>query len=130
MCETMMRIGFPKEESKRYISEIAEIIRPMNPVVIYLENTDIAASVEKAAKERPGWLDAVIDYHVNGMYGKAMGAEGFDGYIRCLEERQRRELRILAGLPVEYLVISNPQKDWEAAQEKIREYIYRNTGNC
>ena len=130
MCETMMRFGFPEEESKRYISEVAEIIRPMNPVVIYLENTDIAASVKKAAEERPGWLDAVIDYHVNGTYGKEIGAVGFEGYIRCLEERQRRELSILAQLPVEHLVITNPQKDWEAAQEKIKEYIYRNTGNC
>jgi len=123
MCETMMRFGFPEEESKRYISEIVEIIRPMNPVVIYLENMDIAASVEKAAKERPGWLDAVIDYHVNGVYGRSIGAEGFDGYIRCLEERKRRELRILADLPVEHIVITNPQRDWEAAQEKIRGYI-------
>ncbi len=125
MCETMMRFGFPEEESKRYISEIAEIVRPMNPLVIYLENTDIATSVKEASMERPGWLDAVIDYHVNGMYGKEIGAEGFDGYIRCLEERQRRELRILADLPVERLVIKNPQQDWKAAQEKIREYILR-----
>ncbi len=119
MSETMMRFGFPEEESKRYIKEIAEMIRPMNPLVIYLENTDIAASVQKAAEERPGWLDAVIDYHVNGMYGKLIGAEGFDGYIRCLEERQRRELRILAELPVECLVIKDPQKDWKAAKEGI-----------
>lgn len=119
MCETMMRFGFPEEESKRYIKEIAEMIRPMNPLVIYLENTDIAASVQKAAEERPGWLDAVIDYHVNGVYGKLIGATGFDGYIRCLEERQRRELRILAELPVECLVIKNPQKDWKAAKEGI-----------
>ena len=120
MCETMMRFGFTVEQSKAYISEIAKIIQPLHPAVIYLKNDDIQASVEKAAKEREGWLDAVIDYHVNGAYGKSIGVEGFDGYIRCLEERQRRELEILSHLPVTSHVIENPQRDWTAAYETTR----------
>ncbi len=120
MCETMMRFGFTLEQSQAYISEIAKIIQPLHPAVIYLKNDDIQASVEKAAKERVGWLDAVIDYHVNGAYGKSIGAEGFDGYIRCLEERQRRELEILSHLPVTSHVIENPQRDWTATYETIR----------
>lgn len=120
MCETMMRFGFTKEESQAYISEIANIIKAMDPAVIYLKNDDIAASVEGAAQEREGWLNAVIDYHVNGTYGKSIGAEGFDGYIRCLKERQKRELEILSRLPVTSCVIENPQRDWTAAYETIR----------
>lgn len=120
MCETMMRFGFTVEQSQAYISEIAKSIQPLHPVVIYLKNDDIAASVERAAQEREGWLDAVIDYHVNGAYGKSIGAEGFDGYIRCLEERQRRELEILSHIPVTSHVIENPQRDWTAAYETIR----------
>ncbi len=119
MCETMMRFGFSQEESRQYIAQIAEIIRPMNPVVIYLKNEDIADSVRKAAAERPGWLDGVIDYHVHGAYGKRIGAEGFDGYIQCLTERQERELRILSTLPVDSLVLENPQRDWKAAHEQL-----------
>ena len=99
MCETMMRFGFDQEESQRYIAQIAEIIAPLNSVVIYLKNDDIADSVRKAAAERPGWLDSVIDYHVHGAFGKSIGAEGFEGYIQCLAERQKRELRILSTLP-------------------------------
>lgn len=123
MCETMMRFDFPEEISRSHIAQIAEIIRPLDPVVIYLKNGEIAESVQKAAAERPGWLDSVIDYHVNGAYGKRIGAEGFDGYIRCLEERQARELRILETLPVRRLVLEDPQKDWTAAEEAIRAFI-------
>lgn len=119
MCETMMRFGFDQEESRQYIAQIAEIIRPMNPVVIYLKNEDIAESVRKAAAERPGWLDGVIDYHVHGAYGKSIGAEGFEGYIQCLTERQKRELWILSTLPVESLILENPQRDWKAAREQL-----------
>lgn len=119
MCETMMRFGFPEEESRRYIAQIAEIVRPLNPVVIYLKNEDIRESVRKAAGERPGWLDGVIDYHVQGAYGKSIGAEGFEGYIQCLTERQERELRILSMLPFGSLVLENPQRDWTAAYEQL-----------
>lgn len=119
MCETMMRFGFSEEASKRYIEKIAQIIRPMNPLVIYLKNEEIAESVKKAAAERPGWLEAVIDYHVQGAYGRSIGAKGLEGYISCLAQRQERELRILSQLPVESLVLENPQRDWVAAREEL-----------
>ena len=123
MCETMMRFGFPAEVSEAYVGEIAGIIAPMEPVVIYLQNEDIAASIEKTAGERPGWLEGVIDYHVNGAYGKSIGAEGFDGYIRCLSERQRRELEMLKRLPVRSLVVKNPHRDWDGARQTIRRFV-------
>lgn len=123
MCETMMRFGFPEEVSGEHIDEIAGIIAPMEPVVIYLHNEDIEASVRKASEERPGWLDAVIDYHTQGAYGKSIGAEGFDGYIACLRERQERELRILKRLPVEKIVLENPQRNWEEAYARLGTYL-------
>lgn len=123
MCETMMRFGFSEKRSLDYISEIAEIIRPLNPAVIYLKNDDISENVKKAAGERGGWLESVIDYHVNGAYGKSIGAQGFDGYISCLEERQKRELRILSQLSAESLVVENAHRNWDAAYEKIKEYL-------
>jgi len=123
MCETMMRFGFPEEISQRYIEAISAIIRPMNPLIVYLRNDDIENSVRNAAFERPGWLDAVIDYHVHGAYGMSIGAEGFDGYIRCLKERQARELRILSKLPVSQVVLDNPQRDWEAAQGNLKDKL-------
>ena len=123
MCETMMRFGFPLSTSKEYIDKIADIIKPLSPVVIYLKNSDIRTSVEKASKERDGWLDAVIDYHINGAFGRSIKAQGFDGYIRCLEERQKRELEILSQLDVDSIVIDNAQTDWDKTYRLIEEYI-------
>ena len=119
MCETMMRFDFPQEESFSYIAQIHEIIRPLNPKVIYLQNEDIAASVRMAAREREGWLDGVIDYHVRGGYGMRTGAKGFNGYIACLEERQNRELDCLKKLDIPSLILSNPQRDWQLAYQQI-----------
>ena len=119
MCETMMRFDFPREESFSYIAEIHEIIRPLSPKVIYLQNDDIAASVLLAAKEREGWLDGVIDYHLRGGYGMRTGAKGFEGYIACLAERQSRELDYLKKLEIPSLILPNPQRDWVHAYRQI-----------
>lgn len=129
MCETMMRFGFTEEQSSDYISEIADIVAPLSPVVIYLRNDDIGQCVEKASAEREGWLSAVIDYHCGGAYGRSIGAEGMDGYIACLEERQKRELRILDRLPVTSFILDNAHRDWSGAYEKIGEWICK-PENC
>lgn len=123
MCETMMRFGFSQEQSMQFISRICEIIRSLHPVVVYLKNDHIAERITKVAEEREGWLDAVIDYHVNGAYGKSIDAKGFEGYISCLEERQKRELAILSQIPVESIVLENPHRNWEIAYEKIEKHI-------
>ena len=123
MCETMLRFDFPEAVSREYIAEIARIIRPLAPAVVYLKNDDLAASVRRAAAERPGWLGAVIDYHASGAYGQRTGAAGFEGYIRCLEERQRREIRILAGLGLEHYIAADPQRDWAAAEADILAFL-------
>lgn len=123
MCETMMRFGFSREESQNYIEQIVKIIQPMNPVVIYLKNNDIADSIEQTSKKRPGWLEAVIDYHISGKYGQSIQAKGLNGYLDCLEERQKRELEILSKLPLQKLVVENPQRSWSIAQQNIAAYL-------
>ncbi|WP_304432533.1 hypothetical protein [Acutalibacter muris] len=112
MCETMMRFNFSMEQSLEYIEKIAEIIAPMDPAVIYLKSDNIAESVRAVSEERPGWLESVIGYHVNGAYGESIGAKGFEGYIACLEERQRRELEILERLGINRLVLEGPRQEW------------------
>ena len=120
MCETMIRFNLNWEQSRAYIEEICGIIKAINPLVLYLKNDNIADSVKKAAVERGNdWLNAVIDYHCNGAYGREKRLSGFDGYISALKERQRRELEILSNLDIEYVVLDNPQTNWEAAYQEL-----------
>lgn len=124
MCETMMRFNFDPAVSFEHINSICDAIKPLSSTVIYLENNDIAQSVKSAVKERGDeWLNAVINYHCNGAYGKANGLSGFDGYIKALEERQVRELEILKKLPLNYTVIHDPQNNWEKAYSEIEKLL-------
>lgn len=101
MCETMMRFGMPESASRDYIAEIAEIIAPLHLCIIYLDSPDVRASVDAVLAERgQEWLQFVIDYHVNQGYGLQQQLSGYEGYIKCLEERRQRELRILQTLEI------------------------------
>lgn len=124
MCETMMRFNFPPEKSLAYIREIAEIIRPLEPMVVYLKTNDISARIKNALPERGDeWLNSVVDYHCNSDYGAANGLSGYDGYISALEERQRRELTFLPQLPIKYIILEDPHVNWAEAYRRISEDI-------
>ena len=113
MCETMMRFGMSETESSEYISEIADIIRPMNPFIIYLKQSNIKNAIEDVLTERgEEWLNAVIGYHIEQGYGIQNNLSGFDGYISCLEERQKRELNILNNVNLDYKILNaKPSKE-------------------
>ena len=92
--------------SQQYISEIAEIIKPLHPMIIYLNKTNVKETVDRVLGERGNdWLNAVIDYHTSQGYGKQNHLSGYEGYIKCLEERKVRELTILQALDIDCLII-------------------------
>lgn len=117
MCETMMRFDMKEEDSKRYIMEIAEIIKPLDPIIIYIDKPDVKAAIDRVLDERGNdWLNAVIDYHVSGGYGKRSGLRGYEGYIECLEERKRRELNILQEPSIDCYTVSQDMNAEEFAE--------------
>lgn len=117
MCETMMRFGMDEAASRSYISEIAEIIKPLNPIIIYINQPDVKKTIDRTLDERgDDWLNAVIDYHISQGYGKQNKLSGYEGYIKCLEERKIRELKILQALDIDYYTVSQDMKVTEFAE--------------
>jgi len=124
LCEMMMRFNYPYEDIQKYIINIFESIKTLNPVVIYLQNSKVKERVSEIAIERNDeWLKSVIDYHTSQGYGKANCFEGFDGYISCLEERQKIELKILEQLPIDKIIIDTPFENWKRTHNIITDLI-------
>ena len=120
MCETMLRFGFHAEQSAAYIREIADTIRPLHPLVIYLKSDSIERNVTRIIEERGSeWLQNVVQYHCGGEYGKRHALHGFSGYTAALAERQTRELAILEGLDIDRIILEHPQKNWARTYQDI-----------
>lgn len=124
MCETMMRFGYSEEISKEHIQDILNRTAELHPAVIYLKQNNVRSVIDNIFNERPeNWQNDVINYHVNGAYGREKGLKGKDGYISCLEERQHRELRILESLNCSKLIVEDPHNDWNSAYTAISEFV-------
>jgi hypothetical protein len=124
MCETMMRFNFPLSTSKTYIDTIFNIVQELNPLLIYLKVEDVKSRVKEISEKRDKkWLESVISYHQEGKFAKDNDFNGFDGYIKCLEERQKRELEIIDSLKIDKKVILNPFFDWESSLGEIKSFI-------
>ncbi len=103
-------------ESADYIREISEVIRDLNPVIVYIDQPNVRKAIDMVLEERgKDWLEAVIDYHTNQGYGKENSLTGYDGYIKCLEERKKRELNILSQLDIDSFIISQDMQPEELA---------------
>lgn len=120
LCEMMMRFNLSYESIQKYIMEIYECIKILNPMIIYLQNSKVKSRILEVAKERDDkWLESVIYYHTSQGYGKAHNLEGFDGYVSCLEERQKIELKILQYLKINKIIIDTPFENWERTNNAI-----------
>lgn len=125
--EMMMRFGFSYPIIWEFIFSIYRAIASMNPFFIYMKCTDIKARIENEARKRhSGWLNSGIEYHTSQGYGKRNGMAGMEGYVDCLEARQRIELKILNDLPVERLILTDPFDNWQQASDKIHDFLQMN----
>ncbi len=71
----------PVETARAHIIQTAEILKRLNPLLIYLHPASPADTLRRVAQVRPKeWLDFVIDYHTRQGHGKAQGWQGFNWY--------------------------------------------------
>lgn len=101
----MMRFNVSLEEIKEYIKLIYERINRLNPLIADCKKRDSQ------------WLHAVIDYHTSQGYGLAHELVGFDGYVTCLEVRQKLELEILEEIAIRKLEVKSHSVDLNAVYQ-------------
>lgn len=101
-----------------HLKTLLDAVEVLSPVVIYLSQWDVRATIERAARERVSnegsWIDRVVPYIEQTPYGRRHGLKGMDGFIRAMTARREIELAALETLPVRSMILENPDFDWEA----------------
>lgn len=107
-----------------HIRQVANIIRRLNPRVIYLSPRSARAALEHVRAERPGeWADFVTAYLTGQAYGKAHGLSGYEGAIQFYEMRQKLELELLMRLPTPSLVLEHSGNEWGRCYQSMIGFI-------
>jgi len=114
---------------KTHINTMIQKVADLSPNLIYLSQPNVRETIERIAKQRifedGRWIDGVINFTENTPYGKLHGIKGFDGAVRIFEERKRIELEIINSLPVNAVVLENPDYDWETLWENVVSFLRR-----
>jgi hypothetical protein len=121
--------NLPLDAVQEYIEVLADIIRPLAPRLIYLEQTNIPATLESIRRQRPAeWADFVIGYLTGQAYGAQHGLHGFAGVIDFYTIRQALELDLIQTLPIPSLRVSD-MVDWEARYQYLAAFLERQLEN-
>ncbi|MEF3353274.1 hypothetical protein PV403_08805 [Paenibacillus sp. GYB006] len=104
----MIKYGAKKEDVISYVIELATIVEKLNPLLIYVEQSDLDYSFRKAVKERPKeWSEGFIEYYTNQGFGKKQGYNGLEGTIQVLKARREWEEDIFNRLNIAKKKVDN-----------------------
>lgn len=112
VAELTLTYQLNQKDITRYMKELIETVRSLNPFLIYLSPTDVEWTINHAANERKtdypeiwnDWIDDVIAYISHSNYGKANKISDLAGCIEFFKERQKLELAIIKQLPIKTYV--------------------------
>lgn len=119
----LARHNLPLDAVRQHILDLAEMLQPLRPRLIYLAQSDPRATLERVRSERPPeWADYVTGYITGGAYGKAHGLSGFSGTAEFYAERQTLELDLISALPFPAAILSDCIS-WEARYEAAARFL-------
>lgn len=99
------------EEIATHIHALQEIMRPLNPLLIYLTLDDIGSAFRKVTTQRPrAWKESFINYYTNREYGTSLWLRGTAGTIAALRDRYQLERDILRGLDMPSIILQPSRK--------------------
>jgi hypothetical protein len=120
----MIKYGASQELVINYVQQLADIIEPLNPVLLYVDQHDLSRSFKKAVHERPKeWSTGFMNYYNNQGYGKIHDAQGIEGTIAVLEARKQLESFIFNALDIVKFKIDNSQFEMDSYKKRIMEII-------
>lgn len=115
--------------ARQHIERITEIISGLNPLVVYLQPTNVEEALLHVQTERPKeWADFVTWYLTGQAYGKVHHLSGFDGVIQFYTMRQKLEIEMLRGLPVHHLVLEHSGNEWDRCEKELIEFLRLHIG--
>ncbi|WP_140000061.1 hypothetical protein [Paenibacillus paridis] len=104
----MIKHDAKKDDIVSYVKELANIVEPLNPLLIYVEQSDLNHSFKKAVKERPKeWSEGFIEYYTNQGYGENHSYQGLEGTLEVLKARQELEREIVDVVKINKVKVDN-----------------------
>lgn len=114
----------PKYLVKEHIENLSRIVKPLNPMMIFLGPKNIKDNFEFIKQKRSKeWYNFVEDYVTNQAYGKEKALKGYEGLITFYDHLHKLALECFDLLDMEKIKKENSKVNWEENESAIYSYI-------
>lgn len=120
----MIKYGAETSLVESYIKDIETILLPLDPVLLYVDQSDIEASFTKAFQERPSrWQEGFVNYYTTQGYGLKRNLKDVEGTLKVLDARNEVEQQIYEKLTLTKYKVDNSSFQRDAMKEWIRNVL-------
>lgn len=113
-----------KQEIMKYIKDVEQIIKPLNPQLIYFYQTDVGAALKKICNRRgEDTEENFIRAATQSLYGKTLGLEGFEGMVTYWQNYRRITDEAFNYLDCSKIAIENTEGKWSLYGQNILEFL-------
>jgi hypothetical protein len=104
----------------RHIDALAEVIAPLNPLVIYFRQEDVDQSIRSICVERgDDWVAYQVNWKLAAPYCTRRQLADLKGLVDLYRDYRRMTDLLFDRLPLNKLVLENSARNWPAYEQQI-----------
>lgn len=108
----------------KHISSVLDVIKCLNPVLIYFYQHDVEEAVKRACRFKgESWTNRVSQAIAGTRFGKSRNLQGYDGMVQYFTARSKLEYSIFSIAGINKLWIENSASDWGAYRTQIFNHL-------
>jgi thymidylate kinase len=107
-----------------HASRVEKLIEKLNPVLIYLYQTEIADALKRISQQRGRWFEEFLIKHIGATpYGTATSVKDFQGVTEVFKVLREITDSLFAKLTMRKLAVDTSAGDWLTYCEEISRFL-------
>ena len=120
----LLQSDLPREQIFDYALQVEKIIGVLQPVLIYLEQSDVATALRNICRKRKLiWEKYLTEVIEKSVYGKHRKLKGFEGLVHFFQEYQDLTLSLCERYQGRKRILRNAQQDWKRSYTEICDFL-------
>jgi len=116
---SLFPLGVPETEIESYVAEVARIMAPVDPCLIYLYQDDVGASLRRVCDRRgSATKQRLMEQSTQSRYGQRHQLSGFDGMVEYWNAYRRLTDAMYRSFAFPKIAIETTAGDWAAYQRR------------
>jgi hypothetical protein len=114
----------PQSQLVQYIDGLVDIIRPCDPILIYLYQADVAHGLARTADIRGDpWVSRQVNWKVDSPYCVQRNYVGIPGWMQLYRDYRTLTDQLYARFPMRKCAIENSAGTWQSYEQQVCTFL-------